>query len=108
MGLPAIYDVPEVIEPIRRTGEGGVYVIKGAEGLHKIGSAANIPHRLRVLQTGSATPLEHVLTIPTKQHTHHALEQQLHRRLAAKRVRGEWFSLDDTDIIALRAVAGAA
>lgn len=106
---PIMVEVPPVPVPrlpcqTRNDGAGAVYLVRSANGLFKIGSARNVPHRVRMLQTGSAERLELVLTIPTKQHTHNALERRLHKRLASQRAHGEWFNLTDQDVEALRAL----
>lgn len=101
--------VARLIAPRRRgNGEGCVYVLKAADGLHKIGSSTRLHKRIESLNTAHAKPLQLILVIPTIQHTHHILESTLHNRLADRHVRGEWFALTPSDITALRSLVPAA
>ena len=74
-----------------------VYLIKATNGLIKIGIAKNVAQRLRQLDNMSPVPLELLHTIETK--NARELEGELHERFALKRVRGEWFSLANPDIL---------
>lgn len=65
-----------------------VYFIQAANGLVKIGVAANPDGRLRTLRTMSPVSLRLVLTIPG---VGAAGEAELHQRFAAHRSHGEWF-----------------
>ncbi len=88
----------------RDDGKGYVYVVSAGNGLYKIGSARRVDRRIQALQTASSTPLTLVHSIVTEQYTHTVVESSLHRKLADKRVKGEWFKLDRDDIAALRAL----
>jgi hypothetical protein len=65
-----------------------VYFIQAANGLVKIGVAANPDDRLRALRTMSPISLRLLLTIPG---VGAAGEAELHRRFADHRSHGEWF-----------------
>ncbi len=85
-------------------GTGCVYVLSASNGLYKVGSSRRLDSRLSSLQTGSSEPLTIIHTINTTGYTHRATETALHRRLADKRVSGEWFRLSDADIVAIKAL----
>ena len=86
-----------------RTGPGFVYFVRvaGSE-LVKIGKAGNVAARLRTLQAGAPEPLESLHTVEATCQT--GAETYFHRRFAAQRVRGEWFSLTAEDLDAVRAI----
>jgi hypothetical protein len=69
-----------------------VYFITCREqGVCKIGRAQNAKSRLSSLQTASPTKLALEATLPGDRE----LEQQLHQRFAAHRLKGEWFAITD-------------
>lgn len=72
-------------------GYGQTYFIRcTATGLIKIGhTTGSVESRFAALQTGSASELVLVGTVPGGRE----VEQELHRRFAADRVRGEWFRM---------------
>lgn len=68
-----------------------IYVVRcSATGLRKIGVAKDPARRIDELQTGSASELVLELVAPGDMPD----EQRLHKRFAAKRVRGEWFNIE--------------
>lgn len=75
---------------------GYVYLVREPLGRVKIGKAVDVQQRLSVLNTGSPYELEIVAVIPSS--NMRKLENELHRKFAAKRVRREWFELSDEDI----------
>jgi hypothetical protein len=80
----------------RRTATQYVYVLRAPDGTSKIGIAGDPAQRLRDLQTGSPVVLKLVGVMPGGL----SLERLLHRRFAAHRLHGEWFSpaiQDDLD-----------
>jgi hypothetical protein len=84
----------------RRTATQYVYVLRAPDGTSKIGIAGDPAQRLRELQTGSPVILRLVGTIPGGL----ALERLLHRRFAAHRLHGEFFSpaiADELDALLL-------
>lgn len=86
-------------------GVGVVYLIrdKDVTGLVKIGRSMNVRRRFNNFGVDLPFETEIVLIIETEQCI--ALETSLHRLCAKKRVRGEWFALDDDDIAAIRRLA---
>lgn len=75
--------------------KGYLYLLE-SNGLYKIGYSTEPETRLRRLQTGSACPIKIVHTIRTG--IYREIERQLHARFWRKRLHGEWFVLDDTDV----------
>jgi hypothetical protein len=66
-----------------------VYFVRARTlNLIKIGFSANPPKRLAALKTACPDDLELLNIIPGGQN----LEQSIHRRFSAQRVRGEWFT----------------
>lgn len=62
-----------------------------ATGLYKIGRSKNVFHREATLSGG--VPLIQTILVHTEN-----IEAILHKEYATKRIRGEWFSLDQSDI----------
>lgn len=76
---------------------GGVYIVQCVGTVFfKIGKANNIDRRLRSLQVGCPFQLRIVHYIECD--NPHVLERALHNKYKDKRMRGEWFSLNETDI----------
>lgn len=74
-----------------------LYIIGAAEKPVKIGYAKDVEGRLMALQTGSPAQLYIFETIPRLTHKEaKALERSVHKALAAKRLRGEWYNVDLT------------
>lgn len=66
-----------------------VYFIRaGEDGPIKIGHGSNPAARLSGCQIGNHLPLRLLATMPGAE----AEEQELHKRFAAHRIRGEWFA----------------
>lgn len=80
--------------------EGYVYLVRAENGLVKIGLTKDVRNRMMALQPSSPTPLEVIHVIQAM--NCHRLERHLHKWHRKKRVRGEWFALDDEDIAAIR------
>jgi hypothetical protein len=65
--------------------------------LHKIGyTKRSIEKRIKEFKTGNASELYLVDSFQSKWGT--KIEAQLHRHFKPKKVNGEWFDLDETDI----------
>lgn len=77
-----------------------VYIITSDEfkqdGIYKIGITNNIERRLADMQTGCPFILYALRVFGTKNPL--AVEVMLHSFFDKKRLRGEWFKLDDLDI----------
>ena len=89
-------DSKVVSKPKRTVGPGNyVYVLK-AGPYYKIGVSSNVDKRIKQLSALPPFDLELVCLLqPDDMYT---LERELHIRFAEKRKRGEWFTLDDTDV----------
>lgn len=80
----------------RSSPPGIVYIIKSGKH-YKIGmTRGNLESRLKSIQTGSPYKIEIIHTIETA--TPEKLEAELHRRFRGKRLSGEWFDLNQSDI----------
>jgi Meiotically up-regulated gene 113 len=88
--------------PRKRTVKCHVYLIRSSDGLYKIGRAINPEDRLKMLQTstGLALRLEYSRDLRSKGKP---TERHLHSTYLSKRVRGEWFALDASDVEAVKA-----
>lgn len=86
-----------------RTTAGYVYLLKEVNGIHhKIGRTINPKNRLKTFSVKLPYQVEYVHVIQTDDM--YTLEYELHTRYASKRVDGEWFLLDETDIAEIRAL----
>ena|SRR3990167_11289723 len=74
-----------------------LYLIKAGKH-YKIGWTKDINSRVKLFQTGNAYPIEIVVNYPTGMPIQ-ALEAWFHKAFADKRVNGEWFELDDSDLV---------
>lgn len=82
-----------------------IYLIE-CNGYYKIGkTSCDIGDRLSGLQTGNPFPLTVVANIVRTDSS--GLEVYLHNRFKHKRVRGEWFSLSDSDIEYIKNLAAS-
>lgn len=78
---------------------GHVYVIRSPYG-YKIGKTRTLRDRTRLFAVKLPFPIEVVMTGWFADYS--MAERQLHRQFAAKRLEGEWFDLNDTDLKVLR------
>lgn len=74
---------------------GQVYFVRNNEGHCKIGMTYDLQSRISQLQVSSSTKLELMFVIHSDKPD--LLEREMHRRFQHKWIRGEWFSLDDSD-----------
>jgi len=79
---------------IEETAKEFVYLIQGSEKYYKIGRSNNPLRRLHALTNAPFLTLLHV--IPTEEGAR--AEKFLHKKFARVRVRGEWFSLSQTEV----------
>ena len=75
---------------------GYVYVLKSQDGLYKIGKSISPTVRIRSLGVVLPFSIEPIHLIESDDYT--VAESILHRKFAASRVRGEWFSLSGADL----------
>ena len=90
----------EVIgEPTSGAKSGVVYVLKSAYG-YKVGRTRNVPNRMRAF--GVKLPFIYTIPLCAWFEDCHAAENRYHELFASKRINGEWFDLDDSDIESIR------
>lgn len=77
---------------------GKVYLLNAwGTDRYKIGiTKGDIDKRIKQLQTGC--PDEIILTNSYETENYRKLEGWMHRKLNSKRVEGEWFELEDSDV----------
>lgn len=73
-----------------------VYLFRSSDGLYKIGYSTNLRSRLSSIRCASPYNVEMVCSIPSGKAM--KLESELHSKFETKRVRREWFALDDKDV----------
>lgn len=78
---------------------GHVYVIRSPYG-YKIGKTRTLRDRTRLFAVKLPFPIEVVMTGWFADYS--VAERQFHRQFAGKRLEGEWFDLDDSDLKLLR------
>lgn len=81
--------------------EGQIYVI-GGSGYYKIGRAKKVHDRVKHLATQLPWPVvvEHV--IPAEDYA--AAEKYLHKIFSSKRAHGEWFILEEDDLVFIKSI----
>ncbi len=77
-------------------GWGYIYLLKAPSGYYKIGRTKNPVNRLYTFHSKLPFEVEYVWLHPTNNMI--KLENQLHQHFVDKRVNGEWFALDETDV----------
>lgn len=80
-----------------------VYIMKCAN-YYKIGHSKNPKNRRSTIQTHN--PLSVKICALYKSENAIQIEKDLHNRYSLKRTRGEWFELDETDLIELKVDLG--
>lgn len=78
---------------------GYVYIIHW-HGYYKIGKAKDVPSRIRDIGCSHPVPPTVFKVIPTN--AMGRLEAQLHKKFAHKRKSGEWFDLDENDLMYIK------
>lgn len=78
-----------------------VYLLESG-GYYKIGYSYKPWTRVKRLATGSPVPIRLVHQIRTE--FFRQVERKLHERFASRRLRGEWFDLNDDDIAHIKSV----
>ncbi len=82
---------------------GTVYLIRADNELYKIGCTTNVDRRLAALRAQSPCEIKLVCTIEAQDR--YEAEHNLHHVFHKKRIRGEWFELDEADIEQITALA---
>jgi len=86
------------IETIKNQKIGYIYVLKSGAN-YKIGRTSNFKARITQYKTANPDAIETIMV--EKVNNYLAVEKQLLEQFSAKRINGEWFSLNDEDIIEL-------
>ncbi len=89
---PTVSD--EVISLDRR---GYVYLLRAHSGEYKIGRSRDVRARLRGLATSAPFELELIHEIPADDCA--SAERALHTQFSNKKIKREWFQLDENDVI---------
>ena len=80
----------------RRNIPGYVYIFRGDNGLHKIGSTKHITRRMWEVSHYTGVKLE--LFFCVKTNDMNFLEKKLHKHFKDKRVYNEWFYLEEGEL----------
>lgn len=83
-------------ERIRNMAPGYVYLLQSPTGYYKIGRTKDPNDRMATFSVKLPFEVEYACLIHTQDM--HKLESDLHEMFSQKRVNGEWFSLNDTDV----------
>lgn len=81
---------------------GYVYLLKSASGFWKIGRTANPKDRLKTFSIKLPFEVEFEHLIPCDDMV--GAETELHRRFADRRINGEWFRLNETDVAWIKTI----
>lgn len=94
-------------EAIQRSKNYGfVYLIQSPTGSYKIGRTRNPDNRMKTFSVKLPFEVDYICTIESADM--YALERQLHKKYASKRINGEWFDLDPEDVAAIQGMAVSA
>ena len=83
------------IQRKKQSKRGFIYVIKCNE-FYKIGKANNVEKRLKSLQTANPYTLDVIIVKKAK--NSYTMETFFHNLFSDKRIHGEWFKLEDSDL----------
>lgn len=102
--LPVTYYNSAQEETSTTVEPGYVYVIYSSTGHYKIGYSINPDERLKSFIRGFGVKIPVELRIEHRIQTNNMrlLENALHQRFANKHINGEWFQLDENDLMYLR------
>ena len=78
-----------------------VYIITCGQRMTKVGVAVKPFERLKDLQTGCPLKLRLCDTFRVSERTAFAIEREVHRRLVAFALEGEWFAVSPADAAAM-------
>lgn len=76
-----------------------IYIIGGEQKPYKIGFSKTPEKRLKSLQTGFPAKLKLYYTKEISESKVKFIEKQIHKVIAHKRTKGEWFNIDLNDAI---------
>ena len=81
-----------------------IYLIKHPSGATKIGRADSPQQRLTALSTATPDRLEILAIYKVGKSNVDAVEKYLHQLFASKRIKGEWFAINEIDIATIGAL----
>ena len=91
------YERKPIVKPTRRKNQGHVYFLKCNDtNLYKIGYSASVKNRIQDIKRGSPTEIDVIGYVASDDC--YTDEKVFHELFGEKRVKGEWFALDDDDI----------
>jgi len=100
---------PEYSEEASLNCAGYIYVVRASTGEYKIGRSGDVSARLQSLITSAPCALELVHKIPADDCR--SAEKMLHAKYFEKKLRGEWYRLDQADLadlLSMREFTGGA
>lgn len=89
---------------IRNNRAGYVYLVKSSTGYYKIGRTIDPDDRMRTFSV--KLPFEVAYEHLIKTSDMFMLESQLHNKFHKKRINGEWFILDESDVEYIKSLGG--
>lgn len=99
IGLERLTPIEVVGSAVSGSHAGVVYVLKSAYGF-KVGRTRNVPARMRAF--GVHLPFVYTIPLCVWFEDCHNAERHYHEIFAHKRINGEWFDLDESDIQQIR------
>jgi len=93
--LNAAFSSKVVVLSDQSSHDASVYFIRAGK-YYKIGITTNLNARIRSIMTGNPENIEIIIVKESNQHKYH--EKELHEKFRHKCKRGEWFSLDGSDV----------
>jgi predicted GIY-YIG superfamily endonuclease len=102
LGLDTPHIGQYIASPDQRL-DGYVYLIQSSTGAYKIGRSKDPNYRIKTFGVLLPFEVEYVTLIPTN--NMYSLERAMHSAYASKRLNGEWFALDDRDVMTIRLLA---
>lgn len=102
----ANYKAPERKKRVYPNKAGYVYLIQSSTGAYKIGRTKDPSSRSKTFGVQLPFEVEFIATIATADMF--ALEAKLHIEFDAKRINGEWFALDTSDVEYIKSITGGA
>lgn len=84
---------------------GYVYLVQSPTSAYKIGKTVDPDNRMKTFSVKLPFEVDYVCVIQSDDM--HTLETELHAKFEHKRVNGEWFDLDETDVEYIKSLAVA-
>ncbi len=94
---------PPSVKPPKVPRSGYVYLVLADTGEYKIGYSSDVEKRIKVFST--QPPFDYTLTHTFPVDDMYGAEAILHTRFSQKRIKGEWFSLNDEDVKTIKQIS---